>query len=153
MELHVGLKLINSMPMTRQEYNTFRGWQLPENENGDDKGYLVEYLDGGQANTSQCAGYVSWSPEDVFNKAYKSSGNFSFSAALELVKKGNKVARAGWNGKGMWIALERVHLSPQERHFEWLTVLPYIAMKTADSSYVPWLCSQTDMLADDWCIV
>ena len=39
-------KAVNAKPMMRQEYNDFRGWQLPENENGADEGYLVEYQDG-----------------------------------------------------------------------------------------------------------
>lgn len=58
--------------MNRQEYNDFRGWKLPDDENGEDEGYLVEYVDGGKANTPQYNGYVSWSPEDVFKRAYKS---------------------------------------------------------------------------------
>lgn len=47
MTQHIGVKLINAFPMTRQAYNDFRGWQLPAGENGEDEGYLVEYLDGG----------------------------------------------------------------------------------------------------------
>lgn len=59
------------MPMNRQEYNDFRGWKLPADEDGTDEGYLVEYVDGGKANTPQYAGYVSWSPKDVFERAYQ----------------------------------------------------------------------------------
>ncbi|HEN1222705.1 TPA: DUF2829 domain-containing protein, partial [Klebsiella pneumoniae] len=44
MTKHIGVKLINAFPMTRHEYNAFRGWQLPTDENGADEGYLVEYL-------------------------------------------------------------------------------------------------------------
>jgi len=71
MKKYVGMKIINAKPMTRIEYNMFRGWTLPENENGEDEGYLVEYTDGGKANTDQYKGYVSWSPKDVFERAYK----------------------------------------------------------------------------------
>ena len=46
MTQHIGVKLINAFPMTRQAYNDFRGWQLPADENGADEGYLVEYLAG-----------------------------------------------------------------------------------------------------------
>ena len=56
--------------MTRGEYNIFRGWELPANEDGADEGYLVEYTDGGKANTTAYAGYVSWSPKDVFERVY-----------------------------------------------------------------------------------
>ena len=73
MKKYIGTKVINAMPMNRQDYNDFRGWTLPEDENGEDEGYLVEYIDGGKANTSQYAGYVSWSPKEVFEHAYKVS--------------------------------------------------------------------------------
>lgn len=56
---------------------------------------------------------------------------------------GNKVRRAGWNGKGMWLALQ----VPDENS---KMSLPYVYMKTADDKMVPWLCSQTDLLAVDW---
>lgn len=51
MKQFIGVKRINARPMTRADYNTFRGWQLPADENGADEGYLVEYLDGGKPNT------------------------------------------------------------------------------------------------------
>lgn len=63
--------------MTRQEYNDFRGWKLPDDENGNDTGYLVEYIDGGKANTEHYAGYVSWSPSEVFEKSYVAVGDTS----------------------------------------------------------------------------
>lgn len=45
MTQHIGVKLINAFPMTRQAYNDFRGWQLPAGENGEDEGYLVGVFD------------------------------------------------------------------------------------------------------------
>ena len=72
MKKYIGKKEVNVIPMNRQEYNDFRGWKLPDDENGEDEGYLVEYVDGGKANTPQYNGYVSWSPSDVFERAYKS---------------------------------------------------------------------------------
>lgn len=71
MNKYIGTKELLAKPMTRGEYNEYRGWELPENENQDDKGYLVEYLDGGKPNDSRHAGYISWSPADVFEKTYK----------------------------------------------------------------------------------
>lgn len=64
-------KVVNAKPMTRGDYNIFRGWTLPADEDGADAGYLVEYIDGGKANTSEYTGYVSWSPSDVFERGYK----------------------------------------------------------------------------------
>lgn len=71
---------------------------------------------------------------------------FNFGAALSVLKAGQRVARAGWNGKGMWLGL----LAPDT---ETTMTLPYIYMKTADENRVPWLASQTDMLAEDWAVV
>jgi len=84
-----------------------------------------------------------------------------FSAALNQIKNGNMVARGGWNGKGMFIFLVpgstfTVNRPPLLGIFEDGTEVNYhahIDMKTADGKIVPWLCSQTDMLAEDWDIV
>jgi len=66
MKRYIGVKEINAQPMTRQAYNDFRGWQLPDNENGEDEGFLVEYIDGGSPNTPEFKGYVSWRSERMF---------------------------------------------------------------------------------------
>lgn len=71
---------------------------------------------------------------------------FDFGGALRFLKAGLHVGRLGWNGKGMWLALQR----PDE--FSKMT-LPYVYMKTAQGDLVPWLASQTDILSDDWQIV
>lgn len=68
---YVGTKAINAKPMTRLAYNQLRGWQLPDDENGDDAGYIVEYADGQRRNVEGFEGYVSWSPADVFEASYK----------------------------------------------------------------------------------
>lgn len=67
---HIGTKVVRAVPMNRAEYNKYRGWELPADEIGEDAGYLVEYTDGGIPNVEGHAGYVSWSPADVFNRAY-----------------------------------------------------------------------------------
>jgi hypothetical protein len=71
------------------------------------------------------------------------SDRFDFGLAISLMKGGKRVAREGWNGKGMWLALQR----PDEGS---KMTLPYIYMSTVTGALVPWLASQTDMLADDW---
>ena len=158
---YVGTKLIKAEPMTRAEYNVFRGWELPADENGADEGYLVEYLDGGKPNTTTHAGYVSWSPKEQFDNAYRKTTGMSFGMAVEAVKKGHKVARSGWNGKGMFLFLVprstfKVSRAPLLSVYPEGTEINYhahIDMKTADDKVVPWLASQTDVLADDWYIV
>lgn len=81
--------------------------------------------------------------------------SMSFNIALALLKKGYNIARAGWNGKGIFIGLHT-----PGKHAAMTS--PYIFIDTtglqtdneaAPKSRVPWLASQTDMLADDWCIV
>lgn len=93
----------------------------------------------------------------------------SFGAAIALMKKGKKVARKGWNGKGMWLCIPLVdgpkeipakgiwgkpNADYAEQNGGTVKVMPYITMKTADGSIVMgWLASQTDMLAEDWLVV
>lgn len=69
--------------------------------------------------------------------------NMSFGEALINLKSGKKVFRNGWNGKGMWLELQ----VPDEHS---KMTLPYIFMVTVDKNLVPWLASQTDVLAVDW---
>lgn len=149
MQEFYGTKRINAKPMTRAEYNIFRGWELPSNENGDDTGYLVEYLDGGKPNVEGFTGYVSWSPSEQFEKAYQPNTALSFGHALVALQEGKRVARAGWNGKGMWLFWVEAWNCQEERYSN----CPFTAMKTSDNKIVPWLCSLTDMAANDWQIV
>ena len=171
MNEYIGTKIIKAKPMNRFDYNSLRGWTIPEDENGNDEGYLVEYLDGGKPNHKDFDNYISWSPKDVFEKAYRPVEGMSFGLAIEAMKRGHKVARKGWNGKDMWIVyMSGMELPPYntqgtERKVNDrtakligedtpLVTLPYIAMWTADQKWLPgWLASQTDMLADDWMIV
>lgn len=168
MQRYIGTKLINAKPMTRLEYNTLRGWTLPENENGDDAGFLVEYVDGGKANMPDAfQGYVSWSPAEVFNLSYQPVDGLSFGLAIDLIKKGAKVARAGWNAQGMWIAYGKGHdglpydafWNKHARNFAienggFAPVQDYILIKTASGQIsMGWVASQSDILANDWFIV
>lgn len=75
----------------------------------------------------------------------------NFGQALEALKQGRKVARKGWNGKGMWLELFKIYTHTPIR--EGRVMQPFIGMKTVQDTYVPWLASQTDMLAEDWEIV
>ena len=72
--------------------------------------------------------------------------NISFDVALAGLKAGARITREGWNGKGMWLELQ----IPDEHS---KMTLPYIYMCTAQGDLVPWLASQTDILADDWCVL
>lgn len=127
-------------------------------------------------------GYLSHSPRMVFEagysvvrpaehrKSFEGGGRgLTFGQALEQLKDGDRIAREGWNGKGMWLSLSGVvggrpvaaenFWSPHNaevarRNGGLATVLPCITMKTASGEILMgWLASQTDMLADDWMVV
>jgi glutamate synthase domain-containing protein 1 len=67
-----------------------------------------------------------------------------FGEAIEAMKhRGARMQRAGWNGRGMWIAIQ----TPDEHS---KMQRPYIYMSDAQGLLVPWLASQTDILSDDW---
>ena len=150
MKKYTRVKTIKAKPMSRGDYNEYRGWEIPADENSADEGYLVKYQDG----------YESWSPKYVFEDAYRECDNMTFGLAVEAMKKGKKVARKGWNGKGMFIFLAtninfetKADLSSCS-HLSGELTLPSIVMKTADDRFViGWLASQTDMLAEDWYII
>lgn len=63
--------------------------------------------------------------------------------AVKEMQNGGKVQRSGWNGKNMYLMLEMPHVDSD-------MTLPYVYMYTAQGDLVPWLCSQTDLLATDW---
>ena len=67
----------------------------------------------------------------------------NFGDAIDVMHAGDRVARAGWNGRGMWLAIQE----PDEHS---KMTQPYIYMKTAQGDLIPWLASQADMLANDW---
>jgi hypothetical protein len=73
-------------------------------------------------------------------------GSTDFGWAIDQLRLGNRVRRAGWSGGGMWLARQ-----VPDQHSK--MTLPYIYMSTATGDLVPWLASHADMLADDWTIV
>ncbi len=157
---YIGTKEIDAIPMTRGEYSDIRGWQVPKGANPFDSGYIVKYKDG----------HVSWSPEMVFDECYAQNGKLNFGHALHFLKNGSKVARAGWNGLGMWIILvpaanptiaaDSVYgrnlgeYAGPNGNVDQVSVGAHIDMFTAQGIMQPgWLASQPDMLSNDWTIV
>ena len=156
MQKFIGTKIIHAEPRAKN-YGPPEGHGQP--------GYTVVYHDG----------YTSWSPAAAFEDAYRPCNAMTFGLAIEALKKGLRVARAGWNGKGMWLSLScgpggDAAAGRREIAFEnfWSSnnseyarqnggsavVLPCITMKTATGEILMgWLASQTDMLAEDWAIV
>lgn len=165
---YIGTKFINAKPMTRQEYLDLRGWKLPEDENGKDAGYLVEYIDGGKPCHPDFSGYISWSPADVFNKSYSGNGKHSFGDALTAIKNGFKVARSGWNAANQWVTASNLTTGSipagnfwakhnadfAEENGGFAEVPPCMTIKNAQGQIqMGWVPSQGDLFANDWVIL
>jgi len=162
---YIGSKIVDAAPLTLGEYNKFRGWEIPVNEDPATPGYIVQYPDG----------YISWSPTPQFEEANRETNGMSFGLALEAARKGFKIARAGWNGKGMWViripGTKKAKFNPgtpyavalkshadEDGYVENQEILPHYDMYTINAegrqAMLPgWLASQSDMDADDWEIV
>ena len=145
MKTYIGTKIIQAEPQTR--------------ESDQQAGYRVVYPDG----------YVSWSPFGVFDAAYRPCDAMTFGLAIEALKLGKKVARAGWNGLGMWVTIagpiagttigHDKFWSPNNAQFAYdqpnseVTVRPYFTIKTSDDEIASWAPSVGDCLAEDWMVV
>ena len=77
----------------------------------------------------------------------------NFGTALKALKNGYKVAREGWNGKGMWLKLISEKEYQVEVELGHPKQLAWIGIKTTDDCFAPWLASQTDILAEDWTVI
>ena len=75
----------------------------------------------------------------------------TFGAALERAKIGQKIQREGWNGKSMFVAY--IGAASASIGGVGFTVAPFLVLKTAQDTYVPWTASQSDMLAEDWAAI
>lgn len=140
--------------MIQDYYGTKRITAWEQDKNGA-AGYAVKYSDG----------YISWSPQQTFEEAYQPLDALSFGHAIVALKAGHRIARRGWNGKGMFLVYVpgTPHFMPREGSpYASLAVAPsgvvdinpHIDMKTATGEMQPgWLASQTDMLSQDWQIV
>lgn len=113
MQAYYGAKLIHAEPANK----------------GVDEGYFVKYEDG----------YTSWSPKEVFEKAYRPVEGLPFGLALEAMKQGKKVRRDNWvNGRYIVYVPARVYS------------FPCIEEVNKDGATYMWLAPQIDLLADDW---
>lgn len=167
MKQYIGAKIIQAEPANRYEFEdgtvftklVSEEWTkveaaLLEQQHIVRGGYAVLYPDG----------YESWSPKAVFEEAYRETDGMSFGLAIEAAKKGKKISRRGWNGKGMYVIYRTGYPEgipcnkntadavgiPEGTLFK---VRPYLQMKCVDDTFQMWLASQSDILADDWCIV
>ena len=158
MKQYIGTKMIKAEPAYRYWMESGEKVIVAHDEDTPNKvkdatacddGYKVIYPDG----------YVSWSPKEVFEEAYRPTDGMNFGLAIEAAKQGARIARKGWNGKDMYVflAYEPDFVTDADiSAFDQLEVevCDMLVMKTAQNTFQPgWLASQADMLADDWYIV
>ena len=131
---YIGTKEVMAWPQDKEDL----GGPIP--------GYAVKYADG----------YISWSPTDTFDKAYRicegPEQGLTFGDAIHFLKLGCRLGRYGWNGKGLWLKMQRPDAGSK-------MTLPYLYLNYPDDAQntpgarVPWLASQTDVLAEDWMVL
>ncbi|WP_199883659.1 DUF2829 domain-containing protein [Anaerosinus massiliensis] len=159
MEKYIGVKIVQAKPMNLFEAEEKLQRKISQSAQNQE-GYLVKYEDG----------YLSWSPKGIFEEANRKTDGMTFGLAVEALKKGFRVCRKGWNGKGMFLYLTSgsivpiVNLKPEtskalfgERLLECdqtIEIKSHIDMKAADGTItIGWNATQVDMLAEDWMIV
>nr|DAP14980.1 MAG TPA: Protein of unknown function (DUF2829) [Caudoviricetes sp.] len=154
MKQYIGTKLIEAEPAYRCTDGSGKVVITPHPEEAFpnypsiEDGYRVRYPDG----------YVSWSPKAVFEEAYRPTTGMSFGLAIEAAKKGHRISRAGWNGKGQYVEIAAgiSYVGPDgeivnaEHDAIGNRALAFVGTSGVQMG---WLASQADMLADDWTIV
>jgi len=155
MNKYLGVKIVSAVAMSLGDYNKHRGWEIPADEDPTVEGYLVVYPDG----------YQSWCPREQFETANQPIDGLSFGHAIEAARVyGKKIAREGWNGKGMFVVYQKgypegIPCNAQTaeafglQEGEPFKVQPYFQMHCADGSHQMWVASQSDILAKDWVVL
>lgn len=148
MNKYIGTKIIMAEPAIKVDGRVYTyDKPIPRSMNREE-GYRVVYPDG----------YVSFSPKGVFEEAYRLTDGMSFGLAIEAAKKGHKIARRGWNGKGQYIELAHsisyvtADLRVINCNHDSIGNKAFAFVGTSGVQ-MGWLATQSDMLADDWCIV
>lgn len=150
METYVGTKILSAKPMSLGEYNIFRGWTIPEDEDPNKLGYLVQYEDG----------YKSWSPESTFDGAYRFSGTLNFSHAIHMLHSGRQMYRTTWVDSsfiflvhGSDFIVNREPLASVLGHGVEVSYHQHIDIWKEGNFVSVWTPTQEDMGASDWAFV
>lgn len=158
MDKYIGTMLFEAAPYWRHTGTDGRDHYVPMSD-------AISLLAGEKAEE----GYMvdlggSWIRKDEFEIFCRPLGSMSFGLALEAAKEGKRIARKGWNGKGMSVAYQKGYPDgiPCNKNTaeawgmeegELFKCNPYLQMRCADGSFQMWVASQADMLADDWYII
>lgn len=184
MKQYTGTKTVKAKITTRGEYVAYQGWELPAHGDPNEEIYMVEYAveHDTKPNHPNHEGYLTMSPKTVFEKYYRENGNLTFGHAVDYgLKLGKRIARRGWNGKGMFIFMQvpaeissdivphmqslpqpikdefklRQEQSSSENLKEHLSIRykNQIAMVYPDNTIYGWVASPSDVLEEDWVIL
>ena len=152
--VYVRMNVVEAVEMSRKEYCETRGWELPPNENPDERVMMVTYADG----------YISMCPKDKFHAVSVecNDGCCTFGYAItECLYHGKRIKRVGWNGEKQFVRFETVGLladavpnsngiAPTSSCF----VFHFRNRHTGETGIqVGWLASQADMAANDWVVM
>ena len=161
MKKYIGTKQVSATPAWRIDGKVYpKDGAVPRVMNRED-GYKVVYEDG----------YESWSPKDVFEKAYRESGTMTFGTAIELLRQGKSIRRKGWNGKGLFV-IKQIPAHIESNIIPKMQSLPQSAkdLILAGKGFIDytnqcliynentgradsWVPSISDVFAEDWEIV
>ena len=160
MNKYIRLNEVDAEPMTFGEFKEKHPKSGGANVERDpaDEGYVITYRKG-EPNE-----YVSWCPKAEFDAVSRLVDGMTFGMAIEMMKRGKKVARKGWNGEGQFVRFEEVcvsHTGEMPTNFNELIgevntcfVFHYKNRHTGETGIqVGWLASQGDMKAEDWEVV
>ena len=157
MQKYIRCHIVEAKSCTLDEWEqeTGRTWNEPDRPRTEE-GYKCDYP----------SGYSGWCPKVEFEKVSRPIDGMTFGMAIEAMKLGKKVARAGWNGKGMYVwimpgstvkdckTITDPHLKAIDEAEGEIRFLGSVRMRTATGDVLTgWLASQTDMMSDDWQIV
>lgn len=167
MDKFIGTKIIKAEPMGLGDYNNFKGWKIPKDEDPKKAGYLVGYADSDgkwDGPLQDGCHHISWSPKDVFESAYTEMNKMDFGHALAAARLGLKIAREGWNGKDMFVVYQKGYpdgISCNKQTAEaWgmsegalFKCEPYLQIQMVNGSHSMWVPSINDVLSEDWDIL
>lgn len=139
--------------MTKKYIGTKIVTAFPQEKDGK-QGYGVIYADG----------YTSWSPQEAFDESYRAIERedqaLTFGDALHMLKLGKRIARSGWNGKGMFVYYVPANsyqatTETAKQYFkgDLVPYNAYMAIKNVNDSVSTWVPSVNDCLANDWQII
>lgn len=151
----VGGNIAAAMPMTMEQYNYLQNWTHPVDKDPKEKGYLILLHTSTGEKHPEFGCPITWVPESRFELEYRTEGNLTYSDALLLLKRGDRIMRSGWNGKNMFVEL-RAGFDTDEVvngirklfvHGDYTVIV-----NLNNNTMSVWVPSPTDHLAEDWSV-